>query len=122
MSVETGPELAGELHTSPNMCTYYYGFNTQADVVNDVRVRRALSLAVNRQELIDQVLGGNPEPARWFSRPGLVAAPTLEAYPDLGVGYDPVQAYALLQDYLTDVGMTARRIGDRVVVQCQCRT
>ena len=110
VDVELGPELTGELHTSPNMCTYYYGFNTQADVVNDVRVRRALSLAIDRQALIDQVLGGRPEPARWFSRPGLVAAPTLEAYPGLGVGYDPVEANALLQDYLTDVGMTADQL------------
>ena len=110
LDVEPGSELTGELHTSPQMCTYYYGFNTQADVVNDVRVRRALSLAIDRQALIDEVLGGSPEPAHWFSRPGLVAAPKLDSYPDLGVGFDPVEANALLQDYLTDVGMTADQL------------
>ena len=110
LDVDPGSELTGELHTSPKMCTYYYGFNTQADVVDDVRVRRALSLAIDRQALIDQVLGGSPEPARWFSRPGLAAAPRPDGYPDLGVGYDPVEANALLQDYLTDVGMTADQL------------
>ena len=110
LDVDPGSELTGELHTSPKMCTYYYGFNTQADVVDDVRVRRALSLAIDRQALIDQVLGGSPEPARWFSRPGLAAAPKPDGYPDLGVGYDPVEANALLQDYLTDVGMTADQL------------
>ena len=56
---------------SPSLCTYYYGFNTKAPFVDDVRVRQALSMAVDRQSLIDNVTKGGQEPAQWFSRPGL---------------------------------------------------
>ena len=64
-----------ELSIAPQLCTYYYGFNTKAPVVDDVRVRRALSMAIDRQSLIDNVTKGGQEPAQWFSRPGLAGCP-----------------------------------------------
>jgi oligopeptide transport system substrate-binding protein len=70
-------------------------------------MRRALSMAVDRQGLIDNVLKGGQEPAQWFSRPGLVAAPTMADYPDLGIKSDPVAAKALLDEYLAEKGITA---------------
>ncbi len=75
--VKADPELSAQLVVAPNFCTYYYGFNTTAPVVDDVRVRRALSMAIDRQSLIDNVLKGGQEPAQWFSRPGLAGAPTM---------------------------------------------
>lgn len=105
--IKADATLSKELTIAPDLCTYYYGFNTKASVVDDVRVRRALSLAVDRQSLIDNVLKGDQEPAGWFSRPGLAAAPTRENYPDLGVKYDPEQAKAILQEYLDEKGVTA---------------
>ena len=92
---------------APNLCTYYYGFNTTAPVVDDVRVRRALSMAIDRQALIDNVLKGEQVPAQWFSRPGLAGAPTLESHPDLGVKSDVEAAKAELQSYLDEKGVTA---------------
>jgi len=91
----------------PDLCTYYYGFNTTAPFVDDVRVRRALSFAVDRQSLIDNVLKGGQEPAGWFSRPGLAAAPTRENYPDLGAKLDVDYAKAQLQEYLDEKGLKA---------------
>ncbi|HZW03709.1 MAG TPA: peptide ABC transporter substrate-binding protein [Anaerolineaceae bacterium] len=105
--VKSDPVLSEEFVIAPNLCTYFYGFNTQAPVVDDVRVRRALSLALDRQSLIDNVLKGGQIPAQWFSRPGLNAAPTPEEYPDLGVKYDPEQAKTVLQEYLDEMGTTA---------------
>jgi oligopeptide transport system substrate-binding protein len=84
-----------------------YGFNQKAAFVDDVRVRRALSMAVDRQGLIDNVLKAGQEPAQWFSRPGLVAAPTMADYPDLGIKYDPVAAKALIDEYMAEKGITA---------------
>ncbi|MBN1886527.1 MAG: protein kinase [Thermoflexales bacterium] len=92
----------------PRMCSSYYGFNTAADHVSDVRVRRALSLAVDREKLVKDVLAGEMEPARWYTRPGLAAAPTLERYPELGAWYDPDEAARLLDDYLAEKGLTAQ--------------
>jgi oligopeptide transport system substrate-binding protein len=92
------------------MCTYYYGFNTTAEHVSDVRVRRALSMSLDRQSLIDNVLKGGQEPAQWFSRPGLAAAPTMDDHPDLGIKYDPEGAKAELQSYLDEKGLTADQL------------
>jgi len=105
--VKTDPVLSEELYIGPEMCTYFYGMNTQAQYVDDVRVRRALSMAIDRQSLIDNVLKGEQQPAQWFSRPGLDGAPTMEDYPDLGVKYDPEGAKASLQEYLDEKGITA---------------
>ncbi len=105
--VKADPVLSAEYVVAPNFCTYYYGFNTTAPVVDDVRVRRALSMAVDRQSLITNVLKGDQEPAQWFSRPGLAGAPTMADHPDLGIKYDVAAAKAELQSYLDEVGKTA---------------
>jgi oligopeptide transport system substrate-binding protein len=102
--------LSKELTVNPELCTYFYGFNTKAPVVSDVRVRRALSMAVDRQSLIDNVTKGGQTPAQWIARPGLAAAPTLDDHPDLGIKYDPEAAKAELQAYLDETGQTADQL------------
>jgi len=105
--VKADPVLSNEYRPYPSLCTYTWGFNNKAPFVDDVRVRRALSMAIDRQGLVDNVLKGGQEPAQWFSRPGLVAAPTMAEYPDLGIKYDPVAAKALIDEYLAEKGITA---------------
>jgi oligopeptide transport system substrate-binding protein len=106
--VKADPVLSEELSIAPVQCTYYYGFNGSKPFVDDVRVRRALSYAVDRVSLIENVTKGGQEPAQWFSRPGLFGAPTMEKYyPELGIGYDPDAAQAELQSYLDETGLTA---------------
>ena len=108
--VRADPVLSQEFVIGPSPCTYVYGFNTKADVVSDVRVRRALSMAVDRQALIDNVLKGGQEPAQWFARPGLTGAPTMDSHPDLGIQYDVAGAQAELQSYLDEKGLTADQV------------
>ncbi len=103
--IKADPILSKELTIGPNLCTYFYGFNTTKPYVDDARVRRALSMAVDRQSLIDNVVKGGQIPAQWFSRPGLLAAPTLEEYPDLGIKYDPEAAKAELKSYMDEKGI-----------------
>ena len=74
--VKADPVLSAEFKITPSTCSYFYGFNTTAPVVSDVRVRRALSMAVDRQGLIDNVTKGGQQPAQWFDRPGLAGSPT----------------------------------------------
>jgi len=105
--VKADPVLSKELVIAPSGCTYYYGFNTKAPFVDDVRVRQALSMAVDRQGLIDNVTKGGQEPAQWFTRPGMTAAPMMADYPDLGIKYDPVAAKALIDEYMAEKGLTA---------------
>jgi len=108
--VKADPVLSKELNIAPDTCTYFYGFNTKALVVDDARVRRALSMAVDRQSLIDNVLKGGQEPAQWFTRPGLAGAPTMADHPDLGIKYDPAAAKTELDAYLAEKGLTADQL------------
>jgi len=108
--VRADPELSALITTVPLLCTYYYGFNTQAEHTSDVRVRRALSQAIDRQSLIDNVTKGGQEPAQWFARPGLTGAPTMESHPDLGVKFDVEAAKTDLQGYLDEKGLTADQL------------
>ncbi|MBV7338312.1 peptide ABC transporter substrate-binding protein [Chloroflexi bacterium TSY] len=65
--------LAGEFGDQyisvPRNCTYYYGFITTKEAVSDVRVRKALSMAVDRQTLADDILKGGQIPANTFTNP-----------------------------------------------------
>jgi oligopeptide transport system substrate-binding protein len=108
--VKADPTLSKELKIAPVLCTYYYGYNTKAPVVDDARVRRALSMAVDRQSLIDNVTKGGQEPAQWFARPGLGGAPTIADHPDLGIKYDVAGAKALLDEYLKEKNTTADKL------------
>ena len=108
--VKSDPVLSQEFRIAPVLCTYFYGFNTQAEHTDDVRVRRALSMALDRQSLVDNVTRGGQEPAQWFARPGLTAAPTMATHPDLGIQTDPEAAVAELQGYLDEKGLTADQL------------
>ena len=108
--VKADANLSQQLVIAPNFCTYYYGFNTTAPFVDDARVRRALSMALDRKDLVENVLKGGQIPAQWFARPGLVAAPTPEDYPDLGVKFDVAKANAELDAYLAEKGLTKDKL------------
>ncbi|MGH3023375.1 MAG: peptide ABC transporter substrate-binding protein [Gaiellaceae bacterium] len=49
--------------------TYYYGFNIEN--VSDVNQRRAMSLAVDRQTIIDNIAQADQNPAAGFTPPGI---------------------------------------------------
>lgn len=108
--VKADTTLSAELKIAPVLCTYYYGYNTKAPVVDDPRIRRALSMSVDRQSLIDNVLKGDQEPSQWFSRPGLAGAPTIADHPDLGIKFDVAGAKKLLDEYLAEKGITADKV------------
>jgi len=105
--VQADPVLSREMMIVPATCSAYFGFNTTAPVVNDVRVRRALSMAIDRQALIDNLLKGGQEAAQWFGNPGITGAPTMQTHPDLGIKYDPEAARGELQSYLDETGQSA---------------
>ncbi len=61
--------LSAEFVNAPVNCTYYYGFVTTKDPVDDPDVRRALSMAVDRVTLVEDVLRGGQIPANTFTNP-----------------------------------------------------
>ncbi len=67
----------------PRLCNYYYNFNlgpNGPEALQDVRVRQALSLAVDRNVITDQVLQGGQIPAYTFT-PGSTANFTVPDVP-----------------------------------------
>lgn len=56
--------------SEPALGTTYIEFNMDAEIVNDVNVRKALSLAIDRKLLCDQVLRNGAVPATALVAPG----------------------------------------------------
>lgn len=61
----------GVVHITPWAGTYFYRFNTTIKPLNDVRVRRALALSINREEIVKRVTRGGEIPAYTFTPPGI---------------------------------------------------
>ncbi|MDC9613449.1 ABC transporter substrate-binding protein [Xenorhabdus khoisanae] len=55
--------LGDQVHVDPMLSTYYYAFNTKKPPFNDVRVRKALSLAIDREVIAGKVFGMGQLPA-----------------------------------------------------------
>jgi oligopeptide transport system substrate-binding protein len=102
--VRADPVLSKELYIAPAGCTYYYGFNTSKPPMDNVHMRRALSHAIDRLGLVENVTKGGQEPAQWFCRPGMAACPTMDSHPDLGIKTDAEAANAELQAYMDEMG------------------
>lgn len=78
---------------TPYLGTYYYLLNTQRPPFDDVRVRRALSLAVDRETLARTVMQASVVPAYAITPPG-----TLGYEPPSLVSFDPETARELLAE------------------------
>ena len=73
-----------------NCASWYFRVNTTRPALSDVRVRRALAFAIDRQSLIDNVLRARQQPAA-----GMV--PPMEGYNQVKeFKFDPAQAKELL--------------------------
>jgi len=60
-----------ETRIAPYMGVYYYPINSSIAPFNDIRVRKALSMAVNREAIVDKVLKTGELPAYSFVPPGV---------------------------------------------------
>jgi oligopeptide transport system substrate-binding protein len=78
---------------APYLGTYFYLINTERPPVDDVRVRQALSMSVNRESLINTVLKQSAVPAYSITPPG-----TLGYQPPRLFDYDPEKARRLLAE------------------------
>ncbi|MFO0553219.1 MAG: peptide ABC transporter substrate-binding protein [Polyangiaceae bacterium] len=101
------------------VATYWYELNTQKPPFNDVRVRRALNLAIDKQELIDRITRGQQTPATHFT-PDFAGG----GYSDYVAGLrekgaDPFQSPEvsynpeLARELLTQAGFNVVKDGDR---------
>jgi peptide/nickel transport system substrate-binding protein len=82
--------------SQPTTDYYLWGFNTEREPLNDVRVRQALSLAVDRQAMLDAVLFGE----------GLASGPIV---PTLGAWSVPIEE---LPYYKVDIERAKELLAD----------
>jgi oligopeptide transport system substrate-binding protein len=85
--------LHSQLVTGVDLCTGYVVFDTTKPPFDDVNVRKAFSMAFDRQRYIDVVLRGQALPAIGPFPPGLPGF----NYQLKGLPYDPAQARELLK-------------------------
>ena len=87
--------MGGHIVTYANpSVAYIQTVNTKDSPLADVRVRRALNYAINKEVIIEVMYGGAVEPLAQIAHPQAFGFnPALDAYP-----YDPERAKALLQE------------------------
>ena len=95
-------ELPDEATSVPRLCSYYYAFNhTESGnpALRDVRVRKALSMAIDRDVIVNQVLKGGQWPAYNFThlKTAGFAMPDI-AYGKLGQAERDAEARKLMSD------------------------
>ena len=106
--VREDPELSDQLHVFDQLVSYYIDVDGTRPPFDDANVRRAFAMAVDRELLNEEVLGGNATLANGLLPPGL------PGYNSglMGIAYDPEQARQLLagsqySDGLPEITFTA---------------
>ncbi len=92
-------EIPEQVYTTPRLCTYYYIMNVEKAPFDDVRVRKALSYAVDRNIITDYILGAGQLPAYGLT-PEITAnfSPKKPAYASMTQDQRNAQAGELLAD------------------------
>lgn len=81
-----------EYYCSPLLASYFYRFNCSRPPFSDKRLRRALSLAIDRQVIAGQILKAGQVPATWLT-------PAVAGYePPAGLATDRAEAQRLLAE------------------------
>jgi oligopeptide transport system substrate-binding protein len=73
-------QMAGEGHFTPFLGVYYYVINQEKEPFNNVDVRKALSMAINRDVIGPDVLGSGEIPAYGWVPPGTANYEGVEPY------------------------------------------
>ena len=92
--------LKEQFKVAPYLGTYYFVFNTRKAPFDDVRVRTALSMVVDREFLAEQIWGGTMLPAYSFVPPGIgnYGEPAMASYKDKSPIEREDRAKALLKE------------------------
>ncbi|HEY3860719.1 MAG TPA: peptide ABC transporter substrate-binding protein [Verrucomicrobiae bacterium] len=116
-----------DFHTFPYLATYFLRCNTSRPPFNDVRVRKALALAIDKHRLVEKFLRGGEAVADHLVPDGTANCETAT-----GLGYGPAQARRLLAEagypggkgfprcaYLFDAAAGGGKIYEIVAVELQ---
>ena len=87
------PQLARELHSNAELSTMHLRLSVQIKPLDDVRMRQAFALAIDRETLCNKVLKGIGQPAYQFLPPNLLGH---DGQLGRELAFDPARARALL--------------------------
>ncbi len=91
--IRSDPRLGPQLQSNPELSTMHLRLSVQLKPFDDVRVRHAFALAIDRETLVERVLQGIGQPAYQFLPPNLLGHDD-----QIGreLAFDPDKARALL--------------------------
>lgn len=114
--VRADATLSAENQTGGNPCTYYVGFDNLEGPTSNVHIRRALSLAIDRESIVTNIRKADLGPAGFFTYPGLNAAPQQADYPDFAISFDVDAAKAELEMGLAELGISAEDLASQLIL------
>jgi oligopeptide transport system substrate-binding protein len=93
-------KLGDQVKISPYLGTWYFAINTAKKPFDDVRVRQALSMAIDREFIADEIWQGTMLPAYSFVPPGIgnYGEPATADYKELSLIDREEKAKALLKE------------------------
>ena len=102
---KSDPEVKDLITQYPTLGVQFVNLNLSSEKLQDVRVRKALSLAINRDELIQSIVGGaGTVPSGWLAPQTPGHDPNAPAFE-----YDPEKAKALLAEAgVTNLELSAK--------------
>ena len=95
---------AGLIRQSPSIGTYYYMFNTRKPPLNDSRVRKALALAIDRNQIVKYITKAGEKPAMAFVPYGIPDAGSGKVFREVGGYYFKDRAVSEAKKLLAAAG------------------
>ncbi|TSB45519.1 peptide ABC transporter substrate-binding protein [Bacillus sp. P16(2019)] len=98
----------GEVDFEDQSGTYFYRFNTEMEPFQNEKIRKAFSMAVDQQEIVDYVTKREENAAHGFVAYGFLE-PSGEDFREVGgdlLSFDPTKAQSLLAEGMEEEGYT----------------
>jgi len=102
-------KASGDLKITPNLATYFYRFNVTKPPFNNVNIRKAFAMAIDRQAIIDNITRAGQKPAFAFVSPGIDDADKNDFRSVVPTFFkeDAAEAKALLAQGMKELNLTA---------------
>lgn len=107
----TSVEDGGDYYVDPILGTYYLSMQTQKEPFNDVNVRKALNLAIDRDYIANVIMQGTYSPAYNFVGAGVIDADPNEMFYDVAVDANGGKPY-ISEDYEANLEEAKKALAD----------